>query len=369
MRVKNSTGISLEFKPWTTDLEPTRYRITKLQIYEELGGEIPRGKMGLEHDGSQEALQLITEQNTGIIKLEDEKDGGLVYEIPIYITKKSSLYNILDIEFVCTQDKKFYANPISESYPTIKDAIQTVFPGKQDIRIEPDGAVDGIPESQNGETSYEFCKRMCYSYKANSVFAFGWEGLLIKELKSNNNEGAEDDIIEIKGGLMQLTKPYQLNYNKYLNHLPYDPWLGTQDDDILPTTKENYEDVMPKNVGVIMDYNQYGIVGKNYLGHIQNLMQNQRIMNSNLYTDFQLKATDMPKYKLGDVVSYKYPDEEEMKLYPFKTFLVKSNELFWTSDDSDGEVDWNGLRFSWTSKLVGLERGDWADEEQPQEIK
>ena len=364
MKVINSSKISLEFTPWTDTVDgKSKYRITKLQLYEELGGAVPKGVMGLEHDGTDEALKLITEEDTGIIKLQDEKEDGNQYEIPIFITKRSYLFNIAHLEFVCIKDKTFFTTPVSANYPSIKEAIQTLYPGKQDIRIEPSADVDGIPESQNGETAYEFLTKLCYSYKAKSVFAFGWEGLLIKDLQGDfDSRGNKEPKLELTGGkLLHATQPYQLNYNKLLNHDPYDPWKGTQQDDMFPTTKTDYTEVMPKNVGVMMDYEQYRIVGKNYLGHIQNLQTNRKLMDSNLYLDFEIRSTDMPSYKLGDVLIYK--NKDEYNLNPFKTFLVKSNELFWTSDDSDGEVDWTGLRLSWTTKLVGLDKGTWTEDE------
>ena len=273
------------------------------------------------------------------------------------------------MEFVCTEDKKFYTDLISTTYPSIKDAIQTVFPGKQDIRIEPDAGVDGKVESQNGETGYDFLTRLCYSYKARSIFTFGWEGLMIKDLMGDfDSRGNKEPVLKLTSGkLMQITKPYQLNYNKKLNHQPYDPWIGTQDDNMLPTTKQDYSDVMPKNMGVMMEYSEYSIVGKDYMGHIQNLQTNQRLMDSNLYTNFEIRSTDMPSYKIGDVLIHEVPNDEEENIKPFKNFLVKSNELFWTSDDSDGEVDWSGLRFSWTTKLVGLQDGMWAKDNENNE--
>ena len=112
---------------------------------------------------------------------------------------------------------------------------------------------------------------------------------------------------------------------------------------------------------IIMEYSEYNIIGKDYQGHMQNLRTNERIMESNLYTDFEIRSTDLPSYKIGDVVIYKYAGDDE--LLPFKTFLVKSNELFWTSDDSDGETDWTGLKLSWTTKLVGLDKGTWTEEQ------
>ena len=68
---KTSSGISIEFAPWTDD---GKFFITTLHMKEELGGEIARGSIDLRFDATDEvALKYITEQNTGILRLKDEK--------------------------------------------------------------------------------------------------------------------------------------------------------------------------------------------------------------------------------------------------------------------------------------------------------
>ena len=67
----------------------------------------------------------------------------------------------------------------------------------------------------------------------------------------------------------------------------------------------------------------------------------------------------MPSYKLGDVVIYQRSEQEET--YPFVNYLIMSNEVFYSIDGGD-EVDSNGFKFSWTTIMVGLDSGIWADE-------
>ena len=85
---------------------------------------------------------------------------------------------------------------------------------------------------------------------------------------------------------------------------------------------------------------------------LDNYWFNLRYMNSDLFTSFRTVDLDVPKYKIGDVLKYSR-EEQESKL-PFELFLVRSNELFFAIDGSN-ETDSNGLNFSWTTKLIGLQ--------------
>ena len=69
-------------------------------MFEKLGGVIAGGEMNLWHDGTDDAFKLVTDQKDGTITLVDEKEEGLTYEVPIYITDRKSFGNTLDIKFV-----------------------------------------------------------------------------------------------------------------------------------------------------------------------------------------------------------------------------------------------------------------------------
>jgi hypothetical protein len=82
-------------------------------------------------------------------------------------------------------------------------------------------------------------------------------------------------------------------------------------------------------------------------------------MKSDGYTCLKIVQTDMPHYKLGDVVIYKRALQE--RSLPWKIYLITSNELFFSADGNK-EMDQHGFRFSWTSNLYGLQDGDCSKE-------
>ena len=89
-----------------------------------------------------------------------------------------------------------------------------------------------------------------------------------------------------------------------------------------------------------------------------NSLTNRRILNTN-YSDFKITYSDIPIYKIGDVLTYITP--EQVYPYPFKKFLVLSNEIY-ISQNGSGEIGPHGLKFEWTTKLKGLDDGEWTKE-------
>ena len=82
-KIMNSSQVSIEFKPWTDN---DNFRITRLQIMEQLGGEVAKGEIDMFLGDVKEAEKMITEQNTGTISIVDEKEEGISYpEINVYI--------------------------------------------------------------------------------------------------------------------------------------------------------------------------------------------------------------------------------------------------------------------------------------------
>lgn len=338
----NSYKVTVDFKPWFD----TGYTFTKLHIYEELGGRISGGEMDMEFDGSKEALKLITDQYTGTLTI--EKEGGNIYNIDVFITSKKYFTNFLSISFVCIKDKKFYTDLITANYPDIDTAINSIYPGKIDIRCSSD-INNGVKIFQNSETGYSLCTKLAYSYKHNTVFAFGWEGLMIKEIIGIDSTGNKEPYWNITGNTqLHQTDSYKFEYNKKLYYKPINPWEFDDDGE-----STGYSDLQAKNCRVVQNYNDYQIVGTDYYQLLDNSWFNKRIMDSDLYTTFRVVDLDVPKYKIGDVLEYKR-DDQDSKL-PFRLFLVRSNELFLAIEGSS-YVDSKGFYFSWTTKFIGLQQ-------------
>lgn len=339
--VKNSSGISIEFTPWTD----RGFVIDSLHIYEKIGGELGKGNMELIFRDIPENNSLITDEQGGTIIIKDTKESGISYTIPVFIMGRRYFKNTITLNFVCCEDKKFFMDPISISYPDITNALNTLYPGNKDIRTESD-VNNNVEVYQMNETDMDFCTTLAYSYKRNAIFAYSWSGFILKDLVGINSQGKDEnntDLYLLGQGFMENSEPYSLNYNKYLLYEPQDLWEGKNE--------------KPLNLGSIKNYDDYIITGTDYYKLHENRMYNSRIMNSNLYTSFIIVGADMPDYKLGDIVTYQRAEQESK--YPFTKFLVYSNELF-ISQDNSKKVGPHGMKFEWTTKLLGIETGKWG---------
>ena len=355
--IETSTGLSIEFTPWTDN---NMFKITKLHLYEDLGGKLAHGNVDLIRSSSEEALKLITEQNTGTIVLKNNKPGGLTYEIPVFISSRSHLKYGISLELNCIPDIDFLTKRITETYDDIESAIDLTYPGKKDIRTKPDSSVTSNKEVQNYQTNAEFCSRLCGSFKQGIVYAFGWEGLLIKDIVGKDSFGNDEPNIILENGVsMTMASCHKYNYNYNLNEIN-EPFRPFSDSEKSITGSKDYIESEPINVTAILSKDEYHIVGKDYLSHLSNWKYNQRIFDSNLYSSFIIKGVDMPNFKLGDVITFYQSRSDTDAQTPYKYFLVKSNEFFYSNEDSD-TVDQNGLKLSWTTMLVGLEDGDWSN--------
>lgn len=362
---KNSSGVSVEFKDWTDLMDPqtqaASIRITMIHMYEKLGGEVAEGDMDLLIDGSDEAMKYVTDKSEGTILLKDEKEGGLSYEIPVYITSRSYLGNILSIHFKCIKDINFLTKRVSINYQDgIKNTIMATYPGNSDIRIEP--GVNDVLLLQNNETNYEFNRRLAYSYKKNSIFAYGWEGLLIKDLcgEKDSKGNTEPKLQLSEGKAMFQTEPYNLKYDTALNHEPYNPWQPSEES----ITKNDHTEHESLNIAVTMDLDNYTITGKDFGDYQQNMFSNMKMMDKRGYSAFKTVLIDMPGYKLGDVVIYSRKTQEEQKIkLPFELYLVAANELFY-SIDSSNKVNDKHMKFGWTTTFFGLDNGEWTKDKE-----
>lgn len=350
MKYINSYKVSINFTPWFD----SGYKFDNIHMYEELGGKIASGEISMSHDGSGEALKLITDQYTGQITL--EKEGGNIYTIDVFIINKKYFKNFLTLNFICIKDKKFYTELIQAEWDDITSAIESLYPGKKDIRCKCD-INNKLTIFQNSETNQSLCSKLSYGFKKKSIFAYGWEGYLMKEIIGIDHGGNQEPYYSIEGSseFLQLDS-YNLNYNPLIYYTPTNPWEPVKGDENngeqANNSTDDYTDLQPKNSRTLQFYEDYTIVGKDFEQLMHNYWRNLGYMNSDFFTAFRIKDFDMPKYKLGDILKYKR-GEQKTEL-PFKLFLVRSNELFMAIEDSSS-VGPDGESFSWTSLLSGVE--------------
>ena len=170
MKYINSYKVSINFTPWFD----SGYKFDNIHMYEELGGKIASGEISMSHDGSGEALKLITDQYTGQITL--EKEGGNIYTIDVFIINKKYFKNFLTLNFICIKDKKFYTELIQAEWDDITSAIESLYPGKKDIRCKCD-INNKLTIFQNSETNQSLCSKLSYGFKKKSIFAYGLVGV------------------------------------------------------------------------------------------------------------------------------------------------------------------------------------------------
>lgn len=352
---KNAYGISAALSPWGEN----GYSISSLHIFECLGGDLAYGNMELLYPNLDEAEKLITEEQTGLIKLKDSKENGLEYKIPIFIDSRSFFENIMMVKFTCIKDKKFYTDRISLEHSDITNALESLYPGKNiDIRTKSD-VNNNIPIYQVDETNYTLCKRLAYSFKKDSIFSFGMEGFMLKDTIGINSLGKDERsyVLELKGGFdMDNTKMYKLNYNRILNTTPFNPWRDRNESE---TGNKDYEDLEPLNCTSLINYTSYSIMGTDYYQLENNYQYNYNFLNSDYYTSLEITGVSMPNYKIGDLITYQRASQKTS--YPFTKFIVASNEVFF-SQNGASQVGPHGKQFEWTSTLLGIEPGKWSKE-------
>lgn len=360
--VETANGISLEFSPWTDD---AKFFLTDLHIHESLGGEIAGGSICMRFDTTnEEALKFITEQNTGIIRIIDSKENGISYEIPVCIHTRSHLMDTITLDVLCIPSLSFISSKNTVSFDDISTAIEKLYPGNRDIRTKPDSGVSNIPEVQRCRSDYDFCSYLCKSFKKETVFSFGWEGLMLKDRigkNSYNNDEPDDSMVIVNGAGYVISSMQRMTYNSDLinERKPFFPFTETD----LSLTKADYSEVEPEYVTAMMFADEYHIIGKDYRAHIENWKYNSKLLSTDLYYAIKVRSVDMPFYKIGDVIKLKkvaIVEGDSESSNPYQNYIVKSNELFYSNEKSN-KVDSHGMKFSWTSLLIGLDKGEWSE--------
>ena len=349
MKYTSQNGVSVDVSPWCTE---GHHKFTSLHLYEELGGSIGKGEMELVNDGSETALNMVDKTRTATITLE----GPWNYTIPIYITGITSFRNSVSIQFICCPDIGFMTDLKQEVWEgkDITSIIGALYPGKQDVRCETDIQASDLVFWQSQESSYDLLVRLCSAFKRDSVFSLGWEGLMIKETMGKYDSGGNEEpyLKLLGGGDFQPIGADDFKYTPGLYDMPENVW----EDKDGKVALQDYTDVEPRNLRVIKKYDSLQIMQTPYYQLEENISYNLAYQRSGLTRNIVLLNTvGMPKYKIGDVVEYTYvPMNSEGIGWPYKYYLVKSNEFFLAIDGSELTDDM-GNKFSWKSKLIALE--------------
>lgn len=348
-------NITVNLQPWFKN----GFRFTRLYLYEEIGGKVAHGELDLIYDGSEEAFKLLSEQKTAMLTLQEEEGPNLT--IPIFFTNIVQDHNRVYTTFLCIQAIDFVDVDITTVWEMpIKDVINALYPGNVDIRdgCEPDIQSDPL-YYQNKETNKDLCERLCYSYKKDCIFAFGFEGLMIKDTMGMKNSKGKDESdennlpdlrVDIQGST-QRSAFTNSNFKRSLYQLPINLWEDTEQ----KVAIKDYTDYESLNLNVMAKYRNRYYMHKDYYQLWYNYTYNWVYQHSTYYQEISVIHRFMPRYKIGDVVYYTNEQfTSENTKWDYKYYLVRSNEIFLSTDQSD-VYDEYGLRYGWTSKLVALQ--------------
>lgn len=353
MKYTNNDGISVDCSPFFDN----GCGFQKLHMYEEIGGTLAYGELFMMLDGSAESIETATKTDTGTITICG--DAGNIITAPFFIVDRQMMNNVFNIRFVCSPNKKFHTvyRTVTWENESIKDIINKIYPGKKEFRDNCDSDVsNGLTFYQERQTDHEFLTYLCYSFKHDIIFCFGWEGLLIKDTVWRDHFMKPEPYYYIHAN-QEVTQisDYGYQYNKLLFEPPRNPWQEYDNEEEGEHLEDN-TDYESKNCRCMRTYGEYRIVGTDYYQVLENRKFNLRYMNSNWFSDIIIVDTNIPNWKIGDVVWYnRRYDISDDDAFSSDKVMIKSNEIFFAAD-STNYVDTNGLKFSWTTKLLGLEQ-------------
>jgi len=350
MKYNTKNGFSIDIDPWFNIVDGNRlFILTFIRFREEIGGELAGGEMELVSNMSPEALEMFNTQKTGTIEIQSDYNEGNVYKIPFLVIDISMTgNNKVKIKFVCLPESSSflvtYRSNIFEK-ADIRKTIESLYPGEKKITCETDIQNSSLTFYQNNEVDKDICTKLCYSYKKDSVFAYGLEGLLIKEVTISDETSniVLGNIYNLVGGFEN--GQYNTTYNP----------------EIYSTSKDL--NLQSSNISAIMKYGNLSYIGKDYAELDEIRKYNRDTYRSDLFMNITMSTSlALPTYRLGDVlkVSTVLSECNEMK-WDYDYFLVRSNEFFLACDQSTYGANGEG-KFTWTSELICIDNlGDTKD--------
>lgn len=265
------------------------YLFKRLTMSEELGDDsVASGTISFTAPGLQGSMEDAT--SSSIVRIKLDQTDGIQYDITGFIVDRRFLENEVEFDFLSVT-KEFLSDTRWITHENIFTALDTAYPSNKIIEVESDINND-IPVRQMGESDFSLCKRLAQCYRYDSMYAFGIEGLIIKDTRLTKEEIEQskelsDTRIIYQDSKAVATTDTELSYVKFMDMEPEDC-----------TISDMYFDSY--------GYNQsYMIVGRDSNILLRNYLHNMRY-RTQLYSTVNLRyIRQFPQYKLGDVVLYK----------------------------------------------------------------
>ena len=307
--------------PYTTDFRVSidilpfsenEYKFDRLILDEIVGGELAGGEVNLSATNNIDSHdKFFNTQSSVNIKIK-QADPKKELDIYGFITERkySPGSGEYYFKFVCTPLKgstcysEFYTLTKTKRYKNLKKAIEGAW-GDKRIRFECDTDLEDIDIFQDRESDHTFLKKLCYSYKENTIFGFDFDGLFIKDLFGIDRENGEQEPSLhrsiIGGNQVQSDDEISRMYNYDLYHKIENP------------IEDGDDTTLSKNFDVEVMNDQYRIYRKDTTRYQRNGKYNRRLMNSTMGDGLVVRFTNkLPPFQLGDTIYYYKAFDEKM---------------------------------------------------------
>lgn len=353
------TEIIIEISPF----ELLGYEFHTLTLYEEIGGKLAQGKLTLapkQLQGEVEDQQAVYQWNNLYISIKDYSND-ISYYIFGWITRKETIEKMLCVDFVvfpyysggeenyCRQfltlgRSRVHTIERQGATEGLKQLVCSLWKGPWQREPWPDIRCTSISNNllpeyiwQRNESDYAFLNKILYSYKENSIFGYGINGLFIKDMIS------QDEPNKIVLGQIETTQEsgFSRNFEYRLHQKHQNPW------------EQGENEVDTGQFSVLTHDNNYSILSKDFSALLYNYRQNNMIMRTRFFSSFQTYTVhQLPSPKLGECVSYTQKVDGENNKEGL--FINSSNQYFFANPMS-GDRDHHDNIFSVTSVYRGIE--------------
>lgn len=326
-----SNGIKVEID----EFPQNKFTFLYIRMDSEVGGALPHGELSLRciEEPAMDKKFLKTNFFKVTIEQEDPVDK---YEIRCHVVRRdwSPEVGVLLITFLCVPETdqgksgKFFskANLKSFKQKNLGDIIKEVW--GDSIRWDTNGNCLG-PEDwyQDRVSDLEFLAKLCTSIQKNTLFAFDFEGLIIKDILGTDRvtkNPEPDRKAEGYATIQPIQDKIAWNY-MFRTYRPIEN----------PCTEGDYKygREISKNFRLELHEDDFRIYRADQDARRKIYGHNRKLISSGLYGSIKLRYEDnLPPLRLMDTIKYTKANESEVP--NMSTFMVWRVHLFLSGDQS-----------------------------------